>query len=92
MQNFFRLIYLNLVLLPNSAFLPKVIKLGLGCLRVEIPVCHFPLFSFAEENRWHGLFPLRPLSVCLDGTGTKLQMNRFLCLQQHYKCNNGLIE
>lgn len=38
MQNFFRLIYLNLVLLPNSAFLPKVIKLGLGCLRVEIPV------------------------------------------------------
>ncbi len=51
MHNFSRLVNLNLVLLPNSAFLPKVIKLGLGSLRVEIPLCNFPLFSL-EQMAW----------------------------------------
>lgn len=36
-----------------------------------------PFFS-AEENRIHGLSPLMPLRVHLDGTNTELQM-LFVC-------------
>ncbi len=59
----------KVILSPDPAFVPKVIKPGYSCMEIEIHAFHPPLSESPRIGDLQHLCPIRALRIYLEKTG-----------------------